>query len=557
MASITLRSAVGRPLTNSEVDANFSALNLELGQKLVASLNLLDLPNPAQARSNLGLGNVENKSSATIRGELTSGNVTGALGYTPLSTGGGTITGPYLDFSSAQTWLRITSGPGTFNIGDDDVVNLAGGALSAVPFSRAGVGEAIFSTYAYGANQGDNRTHFGYNNGSNYVNYIRGAATYHDSGTFNIAGYQALHAGNYSSYALPLSGGMLTGGVTLNGGRLYVSSAASSQYIGGTVLIRDAEANGANQSFAAIAFSSGSGADYAIGKYTNSNIGGYLEIRNHENTPLWRMASDGSVSQFSTSDQGFTLNKSGGSGWNYIGFSVLGTRKSYIGLDSVGNPLWGSDTGSQFQFESAGGARFSGSVVLPSNYDLSWGGSYGTGSPTISASKASAIMNFYPGGNSYGAKMSVKSGEVSVNYASLRAYNSNGGEWVYLGSVQSWGSTYIHVKTSLHRYAYKMTMFRVTGFYPYNTYAESYLGCYTYGDSPSTPYGQINANQGNINAAHSQYYAADGSLVLVIYWPTTYTGVNIEFIATGANYGNITDVTILSHTASNSASGVY
>lgn len=36
MASITLRSAVGRPLTNSEVDANFSALNLELGQKLVA-----------------------------------------------------------------------------------------------------------------------------------------------------------------------------------------------------------------------------------------------------------------------------------------------------------------------------------------------------------------------------------------------------------------------------------------------------------------------------------------------------------------------------------------
>lgn len=33
MAAITLRSAVGRPLTNSEVDANFSALNSELGQK--------------------------------------------------------------------------------------------------------------------------------------------------------------------------------------------------------------------------------------------------------------------------------------------------------------------------------------------------------------------------------------------------------------------------------------------------------------------------------------------------------------------------------------------
>lgn len=34
---------------------------------------------------NLGLGNVENKSSAVIRGELTSGNVTDALGFTPTS----------------------------------------------------------------------------------------------------------------------------------------------------------------------------------------------------------------------------------------------------------------------------------------------------------------------------------------------------------------------------------------------------------------------------------------------------------------------------------------
>ena len=39
-------------------------------------------------KSNIGLGNVENKSSATIRDELTSSNVENALGYTPLSTDG-------------------------------------------------------------------------------------------------------------------------------------------------------------------------------------------------------------------------------------------------------------------------------------------------------------------------------------------------------------------------------------------------------------------------------------------------------------------------------------
>ncbi|MBO4393935.1 MAG: hypothetical protein J5800_06290 [Spirochaetales bacterium] len=36
-------------------------------------------------KSQVGLGNVENKSSATIRGELTSANVTSALGYTPVN----------------------------------------------------------------------------------------------------------------------------------------------------------------------------------------------------------------------------------------------------------------------------------------------------------------------------------------------------------------------------------------------------------------------------------------------------------------------------------------
>ena len=36
--------------------------------------------------ANIGLGNVENKSSATIRGELTKANVTTALGYTPPAT---------------------------------------------------------------------------------------------------------------------------------------------------------------------------------------------------------------------------------------------------------------------------------------------------------------------------------------------------------------------------------------------------------------------------------------------------------------------------------------
>ena len=42
--------------------------------------------NAAGALVNLGIGNVENKTSAMIRDELTAANVASALGYTPVST---------------------------------------------------------------------------------------------------------------------------------------------------------------------------------------------------------------------------------------------------------------------------------------------------------------------------------------------------------------------------------------------------------------------------------------------------------------------------------------
>lgn len=66
-------------------------LSVSMGKimKAISDLisHLANKSNPhAVTKAQVGLGNVENKSSATIRGELTSANVTTALGYTPPTT---------------------------------------------------------------------------------------------------------------------------------------------------------------------------------------------------------------------------------------------------------------------------------------------------------------------------------------------------------------------------------------------------------------------------------------------------------------------------------------
>ena len=62
-------------------------------------------------KSQVGLGNVENKSSATIRGELTKGNVTTALGYTPATQSDMTnAQNAITQLNSDKAWKKIFDG---------------------------------------------------------------------------------------------------------------------------------------------------------------------------------------------------------------------------------------------------------------------------------------------------------------------------------------------------------------------------------------------------------------------------------------------------------------
>ena len=108
--------------------------------------------------SDVGLGNVENKSSATIRSELTSTNVTTALGYTPYNstnpngytTNTGTVTsvaaGSYLTGGTITTSGTLAVDATSANTASKVVARDASGNFSAGTITAALTGNASTAT---------------------------------------------------------------------------------------------------------------------------------------------------------------------------------------------------------------------------------------------------------------------------------------------------------------------------------------------------------------------------------------------------------------------------
>jgi len=252
---------------------------------------------------------------------ITSGQVTGALGFTP-----------YDNANPSGYISGITSGNVTT-------------ALGFTPYNATNP-----SGYISGITSGNVTTALGFTpyNSTNPSGYITSSAlTPYLTTAIAASTYQPI-----GSYLTGITSGQVTGAL----GFTPYNATNPSGYITGitsgnvTTALGYTPYNSSNPSGYITGITSGnvtSALGYTPYNATNPSgyITGYTETDTLATVTARGAATSGAITINSgTNDQGLTMTVSDAS-WNYIGFSHGATRKSYIGIDASGNPQWGSDSG--------------------------------------------------------------------------------------------------------------------------------------------------------------------------------------------------------------------
>lgn len=195
-------------------------------------------------KTDLGLGNVENKSSATIRGELTKANVTTALGYTPPTTDTNThyTTRIVAGAASGTANAATTNGNTHINVTDDNTFR------SGVTIK--GTGATTVTSDASGnvtVNSTDTNTWRGIQNNltststdqslsaaqgkilnEKFGSYVPTSRTVNGKAlSANItlsAGDVGAAAASHSHSYLPLAGGTMTGKINRGAGGIWIQA---------------------------------------------------------------------------------------------------------------------------------------------------------------------------------------------------------------------------------------------------------------------------------------------------------------------------------------------
>lgn len=195
----------------------------------------------AGAKAALALNNVDNKSSATIRSELTSGNVTTALGYTPYNntnpsnfiTASASITGNAATATKLATARTINGvsfdGTTDITVADGTKLPTSGGTLNGPLTLSSG---SDLTLRANGTGDIGDLVYADINGVEKHRVYDGGAVlSYRYNGGTT---YTMLHTGNVGTVAPTLTGGGASGNwnISILGGASYATTAGSATTAG-------------------------------------------------------------------------------------------------------------------------------------------------------------------------------------------------------------------------------------------------------------------------------------------------------------------------------------
>lgn len=288
--------------------------SLSISNQTLNYNNYLDTPigNITLSKSNVGLSNVDNKSSATIRGELTASNVTTALSFTPVNKAGDTMTGTLVA-------PIIQTGTATGNYFQSQKFRGEGDANTyyhAIDFGYSGHNQVDF--YEYGG-----LYNFWKNTSANTSNAILLGKITTNGWEGNVVGHASLD--------LPLTGGTMTGPIKWSD-NTALPQATSANYL----LTIDAFADGGTQKWI-------STSNVTVGSATNAtNATKATQDESGNNIKASYAAS------FSISDHTITLKNKNGTSLGTVtvpdnnttysagtGISLSGTTFSNSGVRSV------------------------------------------------------------------------------------------------------------------------------------------------------------------------------------------------------------------------------
>ena len=230
LTSVSWTDVIGRP-------TKLSQFTNDLGLGSLAYVNSL-------SKSDVGLGNVENKSSATIRGEITSANITTALGYTPYNSANFTKANIKSTLGISD-WALASSKP-TYTASDVGALSVNGGTIDGVSTTATPLklNTDLSAITLHLRVKSTNKAEVGWDSSTGVYIYNYASAKYigiKDNGTPHYSGNTLYHTGNFNpANYLPLSGGTISvisdEGISINrtnGTRAVLSFKVDGGYKGG------------------------------------------------------------------------------------------------------------------------------------------------------------------------------------------------------------------------------------------------------------------------------------------------------------------------------------